>query len=122
MSRLPDSTENNRERITEQEDREIASGLAADQRARFGEPVPTTNNIGMAAIRDVLQKRIGKLHPLFCFTVTTYAMLEICKDCYEQGMAEKQREWDAWIERHQAEADPIADEVLNGSSWRRRHE
>ena len=110
MSRLPDSTENNRERITEQEDREIASGLAADQRARFGEPAPTTVD------------ELVRQHFLGDIETPNDLHQAIYKLGVEAGRTEKQKEWDAWIEKHQAEADPIADEVLHGSSWRRRHD
>ena len=121
MTRLPDSTENNRERITEQEDQDIAREAAAEQAARFGESVPKT-------VFEILQTHMGTMF-LRDGEAWDEKILEFGERCLAlgielgraQGRAEKQKEWSEWLKKRMSE-DPMAEALNDGVTWRRRHE
>ena len=115
MTRLPDSTENNRARITEQEDKDIAREDAAEQAARFGEPTQTTDreicerfNAYLFESEEIRQD----------FRAAVSAGIELGR---AQGRAEMKSEWNAWLAKRMEE-DPIDVLLADGATWRRRHD
>ena len=114
MSRLPGSTENNREQITEDENRELARQDAAEAAARFGEPMPQT----VCGVFNEYTRQIAWTDWL------QVDFIRFGEACYrlgvEAGRAEMKAEWNAWLAKRMAE-DPMTESLLDGATWRRHH-